>query len=69
MKTGFSKICINPPYRTPICGYYEERLTKGVLDDLFVRAVAFDDGKNRAVIIALDLVGFAQNYFDAMKAS
>lgn len=69
MKTGFSKICINPPYGSPICGYYEERLTKGILDDIFVRAIAFDDGKNKAVIIALDLVGFAQNYFDAMKAS
>jgi len=67
MKTGFSRICINPPYGAPIVGYYEERLTKGVLDDLFVRAVAFDDGEKKAVIIALDLCEIAQKYYDAMK--
>ena len=55
MKTGFSKVCINPPYGAPIVGYYEERLTKGIADDIFVRAVAFDDGENKAVVIALDL--------------
>ena len=67
MKTGFSKICINPPYGAPIIGYYEERLTKGMLDDIFVRAVAFDDGEKKAVIIALDICLIAQKYYDAMK--
>ena len=67
MKTGFSKICINPPYGAPIIGYYNERLTKGMLDDIFVRAVAFDDGEKKAVIIALDLCLIAQKYYDAMK--
>ena len=42
MKTGFAKKCVNPPYGAPITGYYSTRLTKGILDDLFVRAVAFD---------------------------
>ncbi len=69
MKTGFSKICINPPYGAPIVGYYEERLTKGILDDLFVRAVAFDDGQKKAVVIALDLCHLPQEYYDNMKAA
>ncbi len=42
MKTGFSKICINPPYNVPISGYYEERRVKGILDNLYVRATAFE---------------------------
>ncbi len=67
MKTGFSKVCINPPYGTPICGYYEERLVKGIADDLFVRAVAFDDGERKAVVIAVDVCYFPQKYFDAIK--
>jgi len=69
MKTGYSKICINPPYGAPICGYYEERLTKGILDSLYARAVAFDDGENRAVVIALDLCTLAQKYYDLFKAA
>lgn len=67
MKTGFSKVCINPPYGTPISGYYEERRVKGIADDLFVRAVAFDDGEKKAVVIAIDVCELAQKYFDAMK--
>ena len=67
MKTGFSKICINPPYGAPITGYYHERFTKGMLDDIFVRAVAFDDGEKQAVVIALDLCYLSQEYYDRLK--
>lgn len=67
MKTGFSKICITPPYGSPMFGYYEDRRVKGVLDDLFVRAVAFDDGEKKAVVIAIDICTMAQCYYHAMK--
>ncbi len=55
IKAGFSKICINPPLGAPISGYYMQRFTKGILDDIYVRAVAFDDGKKKAVLVTLDL--------------
>lgn len=67
MKTGYAKICINPPYGTPIVGYYEPRFVKGIADDLYARAVAFDDGEKTAVIIALDLCHLAQDEYDAIK--
>ena len=55
MKTGFSRICITPPLGVPVSGYYEKRETKGVLDDLYVSAVSFDDGASRALILAVDV--------------
>ena len=67
MKAGFSKICINPPYGAPIVGYYEERFVKGIHDDLFVRATAFDDGEKKALIIAVDICLMAQKYYDDCK--
>ena len=67
MKTGFAKTRITPPLGAPIIGYYEARFVKGVADDLFARAVAFDDGARRAVIVALDICLLPQKYFDAMK--
>lgn len=67
MKTGFSKICINPPYNAPIVGYYEERFTKGIADDIFARAVAFDDGEKKGLVIAVDLCLLPQKYYDAFK--
>lgn len=69
MKTGFAKVCINPPYGAPIVGYYEERLTKGIIDSLYARAVAFDDGEKKAVIVALDLCLLPQEFYDNMKAT
>ena len=55
MKTGYAKICINPPYGAPIVGYYEKRNVKGILDSLYARAVAFDDGIKKAVIVTVDV--------------
>ncbi len=55
LKTGYARLCINPPLGHPISGYYEARFMKGVLDDLFVTAVAFDDGNKKAVFLGLDL--------------
>jgi len=56
LRAGFGRLCITPPLGEPISGYYEARFTKGVLDDLFVTAVAFDDGEKKAVLLNLDLV-------------
>ena len=55
MKVGFHKKVITPPLGTPLVGYYRERLMKGVIDDLYVRAVAFEQGEKRAVVLAADL--------------
>lgn len=55
MECGFCKKVITPPLGTPIVGYYNERLTKGVIDDLYVRAAAFSDGTSTAVILEADL--------------
>lgn len=56
MKTGFARLCITPPLGHPIAGYYQKRDTKGVLDDLYVSAVAFDDGVKKAVVMAVDIL-------------
>ncbi len=67
MKTGFSKICITPPYGIAIGGYFRPRIVKGVLDDLYARVVVFDDGENRAAIIALDLIDLPEFMFERIK--
>lgn len=55
MECGFSKAVITPPMGTSLVGYYRERLAKGVIDDLHVRAAAFSDGTNKAVVLEADL--------------
>ncbi len=68
MKTGFSKKCITPPMGYPIVGYYEERLTSGVISDLYARAAAFDDGKTRAVVITVDVCYLIKETCDQIRA-
>ena len=67
LKAGFSKICINPPLGSPISGYYMPRFTKGVLDDIYARATAFDDGENKAVIVTLELCLLTAEQFHLYK--
>ena len=55
MKCGFCKKVITPPLGTPLVGYYRERLMKGVIDDLYVRAAAFSHGEKKVVILEADL--------------
>ena len=69
MKAGFAKKCITPSYGAPISGYYEPRNVKGVLDDLYARAVAFDDGEKKGVFVTVDLCLLGQKYYDMFKAS
>lgn len=67
MKSGYSKICINPVYGMPVRGYYEKRYVKGILDNLYVRTIVFDDNSKNVAIISLDLGNLPQNVFDAMR--
>ncbi|MBQ3235829.1 MAG: neutral/alkaline non-lysosomal ceramidase N-terminal domain-containing protein [Clostridia bacterium] len=67
MKTGYCKLCINPPYDFPMLGYYVPRKVKGVHDDLFTRAIAFSDGDKKAVVIALDVAELPQAIYDRIK--
>ncbi|MBE7040318.1 MAG: hypothetical protein E7398_06305 [Ruminococcaceae bacterium] len=67
MKTGYSKICINPAYGAPIIGYYEPRYVKGITSSLYTRAVAFDDGNKKAVIIAVDVCFLVVSFCEKTK--
>ena len=55
MLTGFGRVCINPPLGTPIVGYYYERRVKGILDDVFVNAVAFGADNARALVLSIEI--------------
>lgn len=68
LKCGFAKKCITPPLDTPIVGYYAERRVKGVLDDLYVRATAFDDGEARAVVLAVDVCLISKGMCNLLRA-
>ena len=53
---GFAKLDITPPLGVAMIGA-GPRQTKGVIDPLFVRAVAFGHGEKSAVLLSCDLLG------------
>ena len=57
IKCGYGKRDITPALGHPITGYYEPRYVKGVIDPLFARAVLFDNGTDRCLVLAVDHVG------------
>ena len=57
LKAGFGRVTITPPFGIPLAGYFVERPMDGVLDELEIQALALDDGENKTLILAADLLG------------
>ena len=56
LKAGFSRLDITPPFGTPLAGYYEMRYADGVLDPIYLNAVALNDGDGTILIITADVL-------------
>jgi len=61
---GFARLDITPPLGTYIGGYFSARYTKGVLDPIYVRALAFGQGDKSAVVLVVDQCGFRKDAAD-----
>ena len=59
---------ITPPLGTPISGYFTARYAKDVRDPLQVNALAFGNGEDVAVILALDIVAMSQAHADDLRS-
>ena len=58
---------VTPPLGTPVSGYFDERLAKGVRDPIQLNALAFGNGQESAVIIACDVVAIVQDIADELR--
>jgi len=70
-RIGCSETVLEVPLFAELCGYgaFQGRRNLGVHDPLYCRAVFFDDGKNRAMIISSDLCTMDQLYCAEMRAA
>ena len=53
---GTAKLRITPPTGTPMAGYYHERASTGVHDDLYAKAIVLEQDGSRVALVALDLI-------------
>ena len=62
LKAGFARRVITPQLGPFLQGYLHKRPMEGVLDDLEVTAVAFNDGEKSAVILGVDTIDIRLDY-------
>ena len=60
MQAGFARLDITPPLGVEIPGGWDKRYGDGVLDPLYVNALAFRQGEKTAVVLVLDMLGMYQ---------
>ena len=54
LKAGFARVNVTPALGTPINGYFIDRISNGVLDELEINALALSAGGDSAILLSLD---------------
>lgn len=54
LQTGYAQAAFTPPLGLNIPGYFEERISNGVINDLLMHCVAFDNGTDKALYFSCD---------------
>lgn len=64
---GFARRAITPKAPTYLAGYETPRLSEGVRDELYVRAMVLGDGKATIAIVSIDLIWVSRSVVDAIR--
>ena len=68
-RIGRAAVRITPPPGIPMAGYYSVRLGEGTHDDLYAKAIVFEQDGAKAAMVACDLVAVEQEQVDAARAA
>ena len=61
LRVGSAATVITPPPGTPLAGYYGMRASAGVLDDIFAKALVFEQDGAKAAVVVCDLIGLPRH--------
>lgn len=65
LQAGAAKIKITPETPIPMSGYAVRKDPfKGVREDIYARAVVISDGKNKALILSGEVIGFSHSFWE-----
>jgi hypothetical protein len=56
LRVGAASVVITPALGTPMAGYYSERAAEGVDDDLYAKALVFEQDGAKAALVVCDLI-------------
>ncbi len=69
LQVGFARVNMTPPMGVNIAGYYKIRLADGILDELYLNAVALKDEKSTVLMITVDHCGVKMDLIKDFKAA
>jgi neutral ceramidase len=61
LRVGSAAVVITPQLGTPLAGYYNTRISDGVHDDLYAKALVLECGDTRAAMVCCDLITMPPN--------
>jgi Neutral/alkaline non-lysosomal ceramidase, N-terminal len=67
LRVGTASATVNPPDGTYMAGYDQDRKSTGVHDDLYAKAVVFDDGKTAVALVVVDVIGIQYDTVQAIR--
>ena len=56
LKAGFARVDVTPPLGTELTGYFHARISDGILDPIYLNALAIGSDGNTALIITADFM-------------
>ena len=56
LRVGAAAVVITPAMGAPMAGYYSARAAEGVHDDLYARAIVFEQDGQKAALVSCDLI-------------
>lgn len=69
IEVGAASATVNPPVGTFLAGYDQNRLSTGVHDDLYAKAVVFWDGENAVALVVVDSTSMQYDTVNAIRVA
>lgn len=60
LKAGFARLDVTPPLGSELAGYFSVRLAEGILDPIYLNAVAIGNGEDTLIIITSDFLSIME---------
>lgn len=67
LRAGAAAISITPPEGAPLAGYYRKRLSEGVLDDLYSKAIVVELSGVKAAIVVCDILTLPRHVIESAR--
>lgn len=62
LKSGFARVDVTAPFGSNLAGYFEARYADGILEPIYLNAIALENNEERVVIITADFTGICEEY-------